>query len=223
MKKSLIDLMTILMVIIVSVGLAACSSNDDDSAFSSIDLVGTWKSVGKGRFYTFHADGTFEGSSTYSNWRLSDNKLLLTRSNNGRIEEWLVEYKDNLLYLTLPDGSATEYKTLMKVDLGKMPTLTNNYFVGKWEHSSCSMEFGSNGSLKVYYSDNRYLNATGIGTWKFNTESQTLSTTAKFTWVTYDYKGRAKDNVKTEEYSYKIIYATDDEWAGDGFSYMRVK
>jgi hypothetical protein len=79
MKKTLLGLMTIVMMAVVCVGFSACGSDDDgDGGGGAVpsELIGTWKgSNGTWTFeYTFNADHTGSGSgwtgrgSTYE-WR----------------------------------------------------------------------------------------------------------------------------------------------------------
>lgn len=117
----------LLMLAFIPMYFIACGSDDDSNSATST-LVGTWKIVGGdqwakrkiGQLRTFNADGTCEwgSSSTYTNWRLSGSKLFLTRQ-DGRVEEYIAEFKENQLHLTFPDGDATEYTILEKVDLEK--------------------------------------------------------------------------------------------------------
>ena len=216
-KKYLWSLLTMIMVTMLTGGFMSCSSDndDDDGSFKSSDLVGTWKRVGRGAFYTFYSDGTLEGSTTYSNWKYSDGRLDMTRRNSGRIETWYVEYKDNLLYLTLPDGEATERKVWEKINLENTLHLTKEYFVGKWnEGSSDAWDFFADGRCEFEISW-----AVGNGSWSFDEETQTLKTAT--TYHSVSAAGKTISTDRNEEW--KIIYATDDEWAGDGFSFMRVK
>lgn len=118
--------MTIMMVAMLSVGFTSCGSDDENSDSASTSIVGTWKIVGGdewaqrkiGQLRTFNPDGTCEwgSSGTYTHWKLSGSKLLLTRD-DGRIEEYIAEFKNNQPHLTFPDGNATEYTILEKVDV----------------------------------------------------------------------------------------------------------
>ena len=204
-KKYFWSLLTMIMVAMLSVCFASCSSDDDnDGSFKSSDLVGTWKSIKtETHIYTFNADGTVDGWSTYSHWSYSDGKLYMTRSNNGRIETWLVEYKDNLLYLTLPDGEATEYKTLMKVRVeesdntenegtGVSITEDSRFFVGSWLISGAGgiFTFFPNGKAIEYYN-----NRLSTGLWSYDSKQNNLLTTI-------------------ELWQFSITAKFDDAWTG---------
>lgn len=208
-----------LMAAALSFGLTSCSSNDDDDGgFNSSDLIGTWRSAkSKVGFKTFNTDGTIDLWDTYSNWKLSNGKLCLTRSNNGLIEEWLIEYKDNLLYLTVPDGAATEYHTWEKISLENMLIPTRDFFVGKWDSSPIIWEFYRDGSCKV-----ETTNTTQYGNWDFNQEKRTLEATTVYYTIIKVGKTESKTS-HTNHSEWKIIYATDNEWAGNNFLYKRIK
>ena len=165
-KKYFWSLLTIMMVTMLSVSITSCSSSDDEGS-NSFDIVGTWRNANtKAGIRTFNADGTYEGS-TYSNWKISNGKLLMTRSNNGRIEEWQMEYKDNLLYLTLPDGAATEQKALEKINLANTRHLTSEYFVGKWQEGRYDVwEFMADGRCS-FESNSGAWPRVGNGNWSF--------------------------------------------------------
>ena len=121
-------MLTFLVVATLSVCFVSCGGDDDESSISSVSIIGTWRIVGGdewaqkkiGQIRTFNADGTCEWgtSGTYTNWKLSGNELLLTRK-DGRSEKYIVEFKNNQLCLTFPDGDATEYTILEKVDVEK--------------------------------------------------------------------------------------------------------
>lgn len=210
-KKYFWSLLTFMMVAVLSVSITSCSSSDDEGS-NSFDIVGTWRNaIKKSGIRTYNADGTVEGSTTYSNWKYSDGKLDMTRRNNGRIETWLVEYKDNLLYLTLPDGAATEHKVLERINLKNTLHITKEYFVGKWNESSSTVwEFLADGRCTYVRSD---LNETRNGNWEFDQETQTL----KATTIYYTPK-TGKTN-----HEWKIIYATTDDFTGQSFGMIRVK
>lgn len=196
----------------------ACSSDNDDSDSASTSIVGTWKIVGgdewaqrkTGQLITFNPNGTCEwgSSDTYTNWKLSGSKLQLTRQ-EGRIEEYIAEFKNNQLHLTFPDGDATEYTILEKVDIEKaMSGLTKDFFVGTWEPSGGSAygtwEFSNTGNCRhTFVSGNKTQSSTG--TWTYNEETRMLTTTIT-------------------NWKWKIVNVTSDEWTGDsGQSYKRVK
>lgn len=137
----------LLLLAMMPMCFVTCSSDDDNDS-ASTSIVGTWKIVGGdewaqkkiGQIRTFNADGTCEwgSSGTYTNWELSGSKLLLTRK-DGRIEEYIAEFKNNQLHLTFPDGNATEYTILEKVDVeNALSGLTKDFFVGTWEPSGGS-------------------------------------------------------------------------------------
>ena len=213
-KSNLMSLLAMILAAMLSVSITSCSSSDDDndSSFKSSDLIGTWRNaIKKSGIRTFNADGTIEGSDTYSNWKYSDGKLYMTRHNNGRIETWLVEYKDNLLYLTLPDGAATEREVLEKINLKNTLHLTREYFVGKWnEGSSTVWEFLADGRCTYVRSDQ---NETRNGNWEFDQETQTLKATT--TYYT------PKTGMTNHEW--KIIYATTDDFTGLSCGMIRIK
>lgn len=188
-KNYLLSLLTTMIVAMLCLGFMSCSSDDEGGGTSnSFDLVGTWKSVKhEDHLYIFNADGTVDGnwSDTYSNWKLSNGKLYMTRRNNGLIEEWLVEYKDNLLYLTLPDGDATEYMTLVKVkveetdnrdngDTGVTITDESRFFVGSWDivGTGAVFTFFPNGKALQRNSNSLY-----TGQWSYDSQKDLLLTT----------------------------------------------
>jgi len=212
-KTYLFILLVTMMVAVLSVSLTSCSSSDDDNdgSFNSSDLIGTWRRANtKKGIRTFNADGTVEGSDTYSNWKYSDGKLDMTRRNNERIETWLVEYKDNLLYLTLPDGAATEHSVYEKINLKNTLHLNREYFVGKWnEGSSTVWEFLVDGRCIYVRSENQ----TESGSWEFDNETQTLKAT-----TTYYTPKAGKTN-----HEWEIIYATTDDFTGLSFGFIRIK
>lgn len=212
-KNCLLNLLAMIMVAALSFSLTSCSSSDDDDGgFKSSDLIGTWRNaIKKSGIRTYNADGTMEGSVTYSNWKYSDGKLYMIRRDNGRIETWLVEYKNNLLYLTLPDGAATEHKVLEKINLKNTLHLTREYFVGKWnEGSSTIWEFLADGRCTYVWSD---LHEMENGNWEFDQEMQTLKAT-----TTYYTPRTGKTN-----HEWKIIYATTDDFTGLSVGMIRVK
>jgi len=83
MKKYYLNMMTALMVAILSVGFASCSSDDDDDDFNypKESLYGTWKMSEvkmsendsyiswpmKATTATFNSDGTYSGSGYFGN------------------------------------------------------------------------------------------------------------------------------------------------------------
>jgi len=83
MKKYYLNMLTALMVAILSVGFASCSSDDDDDDFNypKESLYGTWKmsevkmsETGsyiswpmKATTATFNSDGTYSGSGYFGN------------------------------------------------------------------------------------------------------------------------------------------------------------
>lgn len=219
-KTYLFILLVTMMVAVLSVSLTSCSSNDDDNGgFNSSDLIGTWRRVNvKGKFYIFNADGTCDWgkTSSYTEWKLSEEGLLMTRR-GGRVEKYLIEFKNNQLHLTFPDGAATEYDILEKIDPEKMSNLTEEFFVGKWKqtnekYTKFTWEFFPNGSCNV-----DMISEAGSGTWDYNPQTQILSTKATTFWVSTGKKNRYW------ELNWEIIYATDDEWEGDGYAYKRIK
>lgn len=219
MKKNYFwSMLTFLVVATLSVCFVSCGGDDDESSISSVSIIGTWRIVGGdewaqkkiGQIRTFNADGTCEWgtSGTYTNWKLSGNELLLTRK-DGRSEKYIVEFKNNQLCLTFPDGDATEYTILEKVDVEKaLGGLSRDFFVGTWEPSGGSAYgtwvFSNNGNCShTFVSANKTHNSTG--TWEYSAETRMLTTTIT-------------------NWKWKIVNATSDEWTGDnGQSYKRVK
>lgn len=83
MKKNYLNMMTALMVMILSLGFVSCSSDDDDDDFnfSKESLYGTWrmsevKMSENGTYIdwpmratsaTFNSDGTYSGSGYFGN------------------------------------------------------------------------------------------------------------------------------------------------------------
>lgn len=83
MKKFYLNMMTALMVAVLSVGFASCSSDDDDDDFNypKESLYGTWKmsevKMSENDSYiswpmktttaTFNSDGTYSGSGYFGN------------------------------------------------------------------------------------------------------------------------------------------------------------
>jgi len=217
-KKYFLSMLTFLMVATLSVSFLSCGNDDDDNSISSVSIIGTWRIVGGddgaqskiGRIWTFNADGTCDWGklSPYTNWKLSGGDLLMTRS-DGRTEKYIIEFKNNQLYLTFPDGDATEYTILEKVDVEKaLGGLSSDFFVGSWEPSGGSAYgtwvFSNNGNCShTFVSAKKTHNQTG--TWEYNAETKMLITTIT-------------------NWKWKIVNATSDEWTGDnGQSYKRVK
>lgn len=217
-KKVLLHLMTIMMVAMLSVGFTSCGSDDENSDSASTSIVGTWKIVGGdewaqrkiGQIWTFNADGTCDWGelSPYTNWKLSGSNLLMVRD-DGRTEKYIFEFKNNQLYLTFPDGNATEYTILEKVDVEKaLGGLSRDFFVGTWEPSGGSAYgtwvFSNGGNCShSFVSANKTHNSTG--TWTYNEETRMLTTTIT-------------------NWKWKIVNVSSDEWTGDnGQSYKRVK
>lgn len=218
-KNNFWSMVTMIMVVFVSVGFVSCGGDDGESSSASNYIVGTWKIVGgdqwaqkeKGQLRTFNADGTCEwgSSGTYTNWKLSGNKLLLTRK-DGRTEEYIAEFKNDQLHLTFPDGDATEYTILVKVDIEKdFSNITRDFFIGTWEasggHAYGTWVFSTNGYCTFSYTAGGGSKQSISGTWSYNPETRELTTTLQsWHWV--------------------IVNVTSDEWTGDnGQSYKRVK
>ena len=214
MKKSFMYLMTIMMAAMLSFSLVSCSSDDDEEEKKEAsgndpakELVGDWKVVGGdkcadiGAVISFYEDGTCEWDP-YIKWNLSDGNLYMTRRNN-KVEKYLYEFKDGQLHLTFPDGNATEYTILEKIDLSSI-NIDSSYFVGSWSasggHAYGTWTFKADGSCNFSY-DKGGLS----GTWKYNSATRILETSLQsWTWV--------------------IVSVTADEWsAKNGTSWKRVK
>ncbi len=83
MKKYLFNLMTLMMVAVLSIGMSSCSKDDDDNDFNypKESLYGTWKMsevkmsesgsymswTMKATTATFNSDGTYSGSGYFGN------------------------------------------------------------------------------------------------------------------------------------------------------------
>jgi len=112
-----------MMVLMLSIGFAACGSDDDDesgsSGLSASNLVGEWvviayhdnvdwhENESVKEIWGFNADGTFYGdnSDIYIAWKIVDGKLQMTRT-DGRTEAYTASIKDGKLYLSF-DGENT--------------------------------------------------------------------------------------------------------------------
>lgn len=184
MKKNYFwSMLTFLVVATLSVCFVSCGDDDDESSISSVSIIGTWRIIGGddgaqrkiGQVWLFNADGTCDWGklSPYTNWKLSGSDLLMTRS-DGRTEKYIIEFKNNQLYLTFPDGDATEYTILEKVDVEKaLGGLSRDFFVGTWEPSGGSAYgtwvFSNNGNCcHTFVSANKTHNSTG--TWEYSAD-----------------------------------------------------
>lgn len=212
----------LMLLAIMPICFAACGSDDDNggsSGLSASNLIGDWiiikseDSAGRvndkvGIIWSFNSDGTWAttgGSymAVYTNWSVSDGKLLMTRT-NGRIEEYTAEIKDGLLYTWFD----RESKVFERVDQSKTFNITSDYFVGTWDAAG-----GSAYGTWVFY---------GNGKCNFSHFSAGKSHSLDGTW-TYDPSTRMLLTTITN-WKWKIVNATSDEWTGDnGQSYKRVK
>ncbi len=109
----------------------ACGGDDDEvnpSGLTTKNLIGDWIIIESGdgrsdganaavrRIWSFNSDGTFYdsrwGNEIYSKWEVSNDKLLMTRTNGGTKEAYFAEIKDGKLY-TRYDG---EWKIFERVN-----------------------------------------------------------------------------------------------------------
>lgn len=219
-----------MFIAIASAVILSCGGSDDndDSNKNQLNpsaLIGTWRRINdKGLFVTLYSDGTCDwgGHSTYSNWELtSDGKMLLTRTDRSegvRIEQYIVEFKNNQLHLTFPDGRATEYSILEKVDIEAiMATVTKDFFIGNWKYVSVSggwepykLDLSSNGSCKY---DNTSL--SGKGSWNYNSETRVLTVSIPL------YNTSNGKYSYTWNYQFEVLYVSTDEWEGQRFAFRR--
>lgn len=123
-KKNLLHLLAIMMVAVLSVGFASCSSDDDESVDSSI--IGTWEdtnyidgtwqwtfnSNGKGTCkvidnttYTFTFDFSFDGSTLIIKGEEDGERYTDTYSvsfsSDGKTMTWTEEYNGRTYTTTL--------------------------------------------------------------------------------------------------------------------------
>ena len=81
MKKYLLNIMTIIMVAVMSAGFVSCSDDEDEVSIPLESLYGTWniseiKVLESTPYYpwefaktsaTFNSDGTYQGKGVYGN------------------------------------------------------------------------------------------------------------------------------------------------------------
>ena len=105
MKKYYLNMMTALMVAILSFGFASCSSDDDDNNGSSSKIVGVW-------YETYYWDtGTFSGNpNTWHTW--------------GFVSPYVHEFKVDKTYKKY--NSISDYKA-GKVDVSGTYTFDGQY------------------------------------------------------------------------------------------------
>ena len=120
MKKNnyFLHLLAIMMVAVMSLGIASCGSDDDDDSSSNAQLVGLWYE-NDGDYihaFCFNADGTgWEGEwrvgsnekHSARTWKVDGNRLLIYNAKDG-------DLADDFYYSISSDG-----KKLTLTDTGK--------------------------------------------------------------------------------------------------------
>ena len=206
----------LLMLALMPMCFTACGG-DDETGTGSSWIVGDWKCVGGddnasvGKIISFYADGTYQSSNSSSlkKWRLSGSKLYISKADGSKTDEYIVEYKNNQLHMTFPDGSATEYTIYEKVVSSDfLETITSSYFVGTWSGTGSAYgtwKFSSNGNCTFSFTGGGNKSYSNSGTWTYDPTTKTLTTSL-------------------QSWEWTIYTASENEWSTkDGKVYTRVK
>ncbi len=120
MKKFLLNLMTILMVAIISIGFASCNKDDEEDKKPNNEeltaIVGTWVETGDSGiklYLVLLANG-------HGSWEVEQNK--------GHVEndgEFTYTYKDNVITISYVDSNTIEKLHVIG--------LTNDTLTIKWD------------------------------------------------------------------------------------------
>lgn len=128
-KNALRNLLTMMMMVMLCVGFAACGDDDDDKGYSGI--VGTWKNGNKtmelssnGDYYTYYGSNRTGSESQYrrGSYSYNANQKLMTISvvavpnHNGAYQDVFIvqTLTETTLVLVEMDGSVEGYYTRVK-------------------------------------------------------------------------------------------------------------
>lgn len=122
MKKYLLNIMTIIMVAVMSAGFVSCSDDEDEVGIPLESLYGTWniseiKVLESTPYYprefaktsaTFNSDGTYQGKGVYGNgsgtYTVNGNTITTYVDDEVYIVYTLISLKDDVAELKLDTG-----------------------------------------------------------------------------------------------------------------------